>query len=89
MLDRNVYTVKKITICLWPARYKWYQIGLALNIDLATLEIIKKDNPHRTDDCFVEMIAQWLKNDNPAPCWKVLAKALTSPLVGVRVVEGK
>ena len=87
MLDSNA--VKEIATCLWPARNKWKQIGLALNIDAITLDMIRQDNPHRTDDCVMSMITLWLQNGKPAPCWMVLAKALTSPLVGVTVEEGK
>ena len=79
----------QIATCLWPARDKWIQIGRVLNIDGTTLEVIRLDNPYRTDDCIFCVIAEWLQNGKPAPCWMVLAKALTSPLVGVTVVEGK
>ena len=65
-------------------RYKWYQIGVALELDIAKLEVIKRDNPYDTDDCFTEMLVHWLRN-HPTPCWKVLAEALKK--VGVFVKE--
>ena len=75
----------QISECLWPVRYKWCQIGDALKIDDATLEVIRDENPHRVDNCIRSMLVTWLRNSNA--CWKALAEALRSPLVGV-TVEG-
>ena len=79
-------SLKDITSCLWPARFKWRQIGIALEIDASTLEVIREDH-HRVDDCFLDVICIWLRNGKPVPCWKVLAEALSSPPVGVIVEE--
>ena len=69
---------------LWPARFKWRQIGIALEIDTSTLEVIR-DNNRRVDDCFSDVISTWLRNSKHVPCWKVLAEALLSPPVGAIV----
>ena len=79
-------SLKDITSCLWPARLKWRQIGIALEIDASTLEVIHEDH-HRVDDCFLDVIIKWLKNGKHVPCWKVLAEALSSPPVEVAVEE--
>ena len=82
-------SLNKIKTCLWGARFKWRHIGDSLKIDPSTLEVIRCDN-RRVDDCFVAVLLKWLRSDEPVPCWKVLAEALSSPPVGVIVTsEGK
>ena len=87
-IELDTTFVYQITVCLWPARYKWRQIGLALRIHPSTLEVIRQDNPLRTDDCVTTMIEKWLTKGESKPCWMVLAEALKSPPVGVTVMEG-
>ena len=70
---------------LWPARHKWRRIGMAVEIDPTTLEVIQMDN-RRTDDCFTEVLTKWLRSNKPLPCWKNLTTALQS--VGIKVLLG-
>ena len=86
-LDKTAF--RQILERLWPVRDKWRQIGVALNIDVTTLNVIRDNNPHRTDDCITTMLDIWMRNGNP--CWKVLAEAVRSCLVGVGVTveEGR
>ena len=70
---------------LWVVRMKWFVIGLALEIDPATLEVIKMDNPNNTNGAFQSMLLMWLRKRQPVPCWKALVEALRSPSVGVVV----
>ena len=79
-------SLRDITSCLWPARFKWRHIGDSLKIDPSTLEVIGYEN-RRVDDCFVAVLLKWLRRGKPVPCWKVLAEALSSPPVGVIVEE--
>ena len=83
----NAKAFNQITTCLWDARHKWRQIGFALCIDYTTLEVISLNYHRSIDDCMTTMLGKWLRNGRP--CWKVLAEALRSPLVGVTVEEGK
>ena len=69
---------------LWPARHKWKRIGIAIGIDTTTIEVIRMDN-RRTDDCFMEILTEWLRN-NPMPCWKSLMAALKS--INIEVLLG-
>ena len=75
-----------MTFYLWPARFKWREIGIVLSIDASTLEVIEKDH-RRVDDCFVAVLSYFLRNGTAEPCWKVLAEALSSPPVGVIVTS--
>jgi hypothetical protein len=55
---------------------------MAVEIDCTTLEVIQMDNNHHTDDCFIEVLTKWLRNNKPLPCWKNLTIALQS--VGIK-----
>ena len=72
--------------CLWCIRHKWKNLGLALGLDSTTLEVIEKDHPCNTDDCFAELLKKWLHSGRTS--WRALVKALHSPLVGVVAEEG-
>lgn len=70
---------------LWPARYKWQAIGIAVGaVDFATTVVIKKDN-HDTDECFLAILDKWLQSNNPVPCWKNLTIALES--INIKVLH--
>ena len=72
----------------WSARCKWKRIGIALGIAVATIEVIRDDN-RRTDDCFWKMLAEWLRNGDPMPCWKSLATALRKSDIKVLQIPSK
>ena len=72
--------------CLWCIRHKWKNLGLALGFDSTTLEVIEKDHPRDTDGCFTEVLKEWLHTGKTS--WRILVKALHSPLVGVVAEEG-
>ena len=78
--------LNQVLSVLWCTRFMWFQLGLALLIDISTLEVIKRDNPHSTDDCFRSMVVTWLRGSNPIPCWNALAEALRSPSVRIQTV---
>ena len=67
---------------MWEARVQWYNLGLGLHITPDSLDAIKQDNAHKTEDCFRAMLTQWLR-DSRQPTWSALAKALRSPSVGL------
>ena len=80
--------LQQISACLWSARTNWYTIGVSLSIDAETLKEIRMNNPYQTDQCFMAVISEWLRNGKPAPCWKTLAEALRSPPAEMTVKEG-
>lgn len=83
----SVRDLHRVQDCLWVVQMKWSVIGLALEIDPATLEVIKMDNPNNTDGAFQSMLLKWLRQSKPVPCWKAIAEALKLPSVGVHVGE--
>ncbi len=80
--------IKEVLVSLWPARHKWHTIGIVVGIDNTTLAVIESDNIKRTDDCFREMLGEWLNSNNPVPCWKNLATALLSIDIKVLLRSG-
>ena len=75
---KDLASVLKAT---WKARVKWYNIGLELDMDPGTLDVIKRDSDS-TDERFRAMLGTWLKMVEPKPTWGALAEALRSPTVG-------
>ncbi len=54
---------------------KWNQIGILLDMDPGTLEIIDINNPHDAIGCIICMIKEWLNRINPRPTWEKLVEA--------------
>ena len=73
--------IKEVQRAAWDARAKWYNIGLELNIDSGTLDVIERNNMD-IDDRFRIMLTTWLRTVDPRPTWEALAEALRSPTVG-------
>ena len=70
---------------VWPARSKWYLIGLYLGIDVGSLDAIKRDNRDQSEDCFTKVLSTWLRSTRTRT-WKVIVEVLQSSVVGVQVV---
>ena len=70
---------------IWDVRPQWFNLGLALGIDSATLEGISGE---RDETCFRIMVTNWLRMDPPAS-WKGLVEALCAPIVGRKDVARK
>ena len=77
----NTSDLRKVQRAAWEARAKWYNIGLELDIDQATLDVIEGNNKN-IDDSFRAMLTAWLKMVQPKPTLAALAEALQSPTVG-------
>ena len=45
----------------YEARVKWKFIGLALNVNPGTLDSIAAKNKDNPDNCFYDMLSEWLK----------------------------
>ena len=56
----------------------WKDIGIELGLHLATLNIIEKDHPLKSEDSFIAMIDKWIQLTGDDATWKVLEVALTN-----------
>ena len=54
---------------------KWYQLGVQLEIDSATLSTIESNHPRDALRCMTEVLDWWLRNA-PERSWEKLAEAL-------------
>ena len=61
-------------------RIKWFQVGIQLNIDLATLNAYEKQysDPMR---CFTNVFAEWKRAAEPPYTWATIIEALESDAV--------
>ena len=61
--------------------YKWFNIGLELDVTESQLKIIETDRPG-SEERMRSMLDYWLNNaTDPLPSWKVLVDALKAPTV--------
>ena len=67
-----------------PACDKWYEIGLALNLEQRDLEWIKRENRFNHVRCLQTVISLWLKQVSPPSTWSSLVKVLRQPQLGLR-----
>ena len=65
----------------WPARSKWYAIGLNIGFSTGDLDAIKEQHKDNPDKCITEMFSIWLRRVDPVPTWSALCNALCSPTV--------
>ena len=72
----------KVQSKIWEARTKWYHPGLLLGIPVDTLDAIQYNHPTNCDQCFTDMMKEWLRASDLQRTWEALAKALESPQVG-------
>ena len=67
-----------------PACGKWYEIGLALNLERLDLMRIIRENIFIPDTGLKAVISLWLKQASPPSTWSSLVKALRQPQLGLR-----
>ena len=76
----------KVQTVVWKARSQWFNLGLGLGIDQDTLKMLKRQYPDE-NDCFREMLSEWLKSVEPS--WEELLAALSQPPVGYKQLAKK
>ena len=80
-----------LVVCaIKPACDKWYEIGLALNLERLDRRRIERENSFNRDRrfipewCLQTVISLWLKRVSPPSTWSSLVKALRQPELGLR-----
>ena len=79
--QKDFYTVYE---SVFPARSRYYNFGLNLGLDIATLESIKHSMRDQSEKDLAEVLNTWMKSKTH-PSWKDVADALKAPSVGVDV----
>ena len=75
---KDLAKVRRLT---FQASSRWRDIGLELGLHQQTLDRIKHDF-QSADDCYIEVLSEWLKLINPAPTLETLIATLEQPYVG-------
>ena len=52
---------------------EWYQFGVAVGI---TEEVLNKYHGYASEECIVEVLDYWLRNNDSKPTWKDVAEGL-------------
>jgi hypothetical protein len=59
---------------------KWFQLGLALGIEVHVLEAIRRETLN-VQESMTETLLAWLRGRGKERCWTMLCKALRDPIV--------
>ena len=78
----SIDDLHKVLKATWEARAKWYNCGLALGLTAGTLDAIRETHRGVCDNCFTEILKEWLQKVRPPPTWISLCIALEDPSVG-------
>ena len=68
---------------LFDARDKWFDIGLALNINFSTLKSIEREQLNNQSSCLREILAHRIQSGSSLT-WADLSDCLRHPTVGRR-----
>lgn len=78
----NIRDLERVRAAAWSARSRSFMLGLALGIDISTLEVIQRDCNHNQDEIFVRVLKTWLQSDRLQKTVDKLVEALKSKGVG-------
>lgn len=72
--------IQEVRMKVWPARAKWYDIGIELGLPVGDLDAIERKNNHNPDECITDMLILWLRQSTAT--WETLIAALRQKTVG-------
>ena len=64
---------------LYPARGKWFNLGLQLGVPVADLQKIESEYKNDHGTCLRQMLIKWLESGKGS--WESLCQGLASPMV--------
>ena len=82
----TVDDLRHVIGAVYPARTKWYNIGLQLDVPVDTLDSIERERGDDGDH-LRNMLKWWLKQG--AATWRALADALKNPIIGEHQLSKK
>ncbi len=65
---------------VYPARVRWYQIGMGLEVDIGTLDAIEADETS-ANKRLLKTLQEWLQNGTDCS-WAALKKVMEISIVG-------
>ena len=84
----NINHLAQVQRAIWEGRTEWRNLGLEVGVSADSLEAISRNHPQSVNDCFREMLSEWLRSGR-RPNFKDLIDALESPTVGLENLAGK
>ena len=81
-LPLSIKDLKVLLPELYPARKKWYDIGLLLDVPVETLDAIQSVNGDDLGACLREMLRYALTSTSPGLTWKMITDTLNNVVVG-------
>ena len=85
--ELSINNLHEVRAAVFNARAKWYDIGLALEVPVTTLDSINGQFDNHSDK-LREMLKVWLKTATK-PAWKDILDALKSPVIGEPTLASK
>ena len=82
-INAGINHLVEVQHVIWEGRMEWRTLGLELGLSPDTLKTISGNHAQSVNDCFCEMISEWLRSGS-RPSWEVLMSALKSPIVGLQ-----
>lgn len=76
------FVVKEVRNFLYDIRWKWYDIGIELDVDGVKLDAIKAMKNNEPSACLYKMIQERLKDVENPLTWRVIAEALNAKTIG-------
>ena len=70
--------LKDLTGALNKVASEWKRLGVNLEIPEGMLNNIAADYPHKSEDCLLEMLKEWLKRQDAPPSWATIVDAVES-----------
>jgi len=66
---------------LFAVRTEWYNLGLELGQKVSTLDSISARYSGKPNECFRQVLKEWLQGIDPPPTWQAMVNALKSPTI--------
>ena len=82
------YDYRDIIEALWPAKLKWYNVGLCLKVEKDELDTIDQKAGNDVEVNLRQMVSSRLRMADPCT-WTDICEALKHPTVGMTKVAEK
>ena len=68
-------TLHQLLNALQPVSADWYTLGIQLDCDADTLNVIRENNPHKVEHCMRDLLSKW-RQKYPKKSWGDIISAL-------------
>ena len=68
-------TLRQLLNALQPVSADWHMLGIQLDCDADTLNVIRENNPHKVEHCMRDLLNKW-RQKCPKQTWSDIISAL-------------